>query len=84
LYGAGDFERSVCNVVMAGWDTDSNGATVGSVVGTMLGAGRLPGRWIAPLNNRIRSSLKGFDNSSIENLAERTIAIARIDSENIP
>jgi ADP-ribosylglycohydrolase len=76
LYGAGDFERSVCNAVMAGWDTDSNGATVGSVVGTMVGARRLPGRWIAPLNNRIRSSLKGFDNSPIDDLAARTVTIA--------
>ena len=76
LYGNGDFERSVCNVVMGGWDTDSNGATVGSVVGTMLGARRLPGRWIAPLNNRIRSSLKGFDNAAIDDLARRTTRIA--------
>jgi len=76
LYGNGDFERSVCNVVMGGWDTDSNGATVGSVVGTMLGAHRLPDRWITPLNNRIRSSLKGFDNAAIDDLAGRTAAIA--------
>lgn len=76
LYGNGDFERSVCNVVMGGWDTDSNGATVGSVVGTMLGARRLPDRWISPLNNRIRSSLKGFDNAAIDDLAGRTVAIA--------
>jgi len=76
LYGDGDFERSVCNVVMGGWDTDSNGATVGSVVGTMLGARRLPGRWTDPLNNKIRSSLKGFDNSAIDDLARRTTAIA--------
>jgi ADP-ribosylglycohydrolase len=71
-YGEGDFERSVCNVVMGGWDTDSNGATVGSIVGTMLGASKLPGKWIAPLNNRIRSSMKGFDNSAIDDLALRT------------
>jgi ADP-ribosylglycohydrolase len=78
LYGNGDFERSVCNVVMGGWDTDSNGATVGSVVGTMLGARRLPGRWTDPLNNRIRSSLKGFDNAAIDDLAKRTTRIALI------
>jgi ADP-ribosylglycohydrolase len=76
VYGEGDFERSICNVVMGGWDTDSNGATVGSVLGTILGADRLPGRWVAPLNNTIRSSLKGFDNSAIDRLAERTVALA--------
>jgi ADP-ribosylglycohydrolase len=76
MYGNGDFERSICNVVMGGWDTDSNGATVGSVVGTMLGARGLPERWTKPLNNKIRSSLKGFDNAAIDDLARRTAAIA--------
>lgn len=73
LYSEGDFEKAVCNVVMGGWDTDSNGATAGSVLGTMLGARRLPGKWIDPLHDRIRSSLKGFDNSAISSLAQRTV-----------
>jgi ADP-ribosylglycohydrolase len=75
VYGEGDFQQSVCNVVMGGWDTDSNGATVGSVAGTMAGAKQLPGKWIAPLNNRIRSSMFGFDNSAIDQLAMRTTAL---------
>jgi hypothetical protein len=37
--------------------------------------GRVPDRWVAPLNNRIRSSLKGFDNSPIHRLAERTLKV---------
>lgn len=73
LYGEGDYETTICNVVMGGWDTDSNGATAGSVLGTLLGARRLPGKWIDPLNDRIRSSLKGFDNSAISELARRTV-----------
>lgn len=73
LYSEGDFETAICNVVMGGWDTDSNGATAGSVLGTLLGARRLPGKWIDPLNDRIRSSLKGFDNSAISSLARRTV-----------
>ena len=59
----GDYETAICNVVMGGWDTDSNGATVGSIMGTMIGAKNLPSKWIDPLQNKIRSSLKGFDNS---------------------
>jgi ADP-ribosylglycohydrolase len=76
LYGNGDYGRSICNVVMGGWDTDSNGATVGSVVGTMLGKSKLPDSWLAPLNNRIRSSLKGFDNMALDQLAEQTVRVA--------
>lgn len=71
----GDFETAICNAVMGGWDTDCNGATVGSILGTMHGAKNLPGKWIDPLQNKIRSSLKGFDNSSISHLAERTLKI---------
>lgn len=68
----GDFETAVCNTVMGGWDTDSNGATVGAIMGTMLGAEKLPSKWIDPLNNKIRSSLKGFDNALLSELAKRT------------
>ena len=74
IFGNGDYEQSICNVVMGGWDTDSNGATVGSIVGTMLGAENLPGKWIDPLNNQIRSSMKGFDRSRFTDLAKRTVA----------
>ncbi len=77
LSSNGDFETAICNVVMGGWDTDSNGATVGSVIGTMNGAKELPEKWIAPLHDTIRSSVKGFDNSSLSGLAQRTTNIAK-------
>ena len=70
LYGGGDFERSITLAVMGGWDTDCNGATVGSIVATMRGD--VPEKWAAPLHNRVRSSLRGFDQSSIDDLAHRT------------
>lgn len=78
----GDYETAICNVVMGGWDTDSNGATVGSLMGTMLGANKLPQKWIAPLNNRIKTSLKNFDNSSITDLAKRTVKVAKYLNSN--
>lgn len=72
LYGAGDFERSISLAVMGGWDTDCNGATVGSIVATMRGA--VPEKWSGPLKNRVRSSLRGFDRARIDDLARRTLA----------
>lgn len=74
VHGRGDFEASVTRVVMGGWDTDSNGATVGSVCGAMHGLGGIPSAWSAPLGGRVRSSLKGFDGSRIADLARRTVA----------
>ncbi len=77
LYGDGDFGRSIAIAVECGMDTDCNGATVGSVLGAMLGAERLPAEWVDPLHNRVRSMVAGFDNSRIGDLAERTARLAR-------
>lgn len=74
LFGAGDFEQSITYAVMGGWDTDSNGATVGSIIGSMFGRQAIPEKWAIPLDNHVRTSLKGFDNSRIDELAQRTVA----------
>ncbi len=75
-FGSGDYEKSICCAVMGGWDTDSDGATTGSIIGTIVGYSKLPGKWIKPLNNTIRSSMNGFDKSNITDLAARTHHIA--------
>lgn len=75
LYGGCDLGRSVSISVMAGFDTDCNGATAGSVVGAVLGANALPGDWVTPLGGRVRSILAGFSESSISDLARRTCVV---------
>lgn len=57
LLGGHDFEKAITIAVMGGWDTDCNGATAGSIVGAMLGARRLPERWIQPLHDTLNSKL---------------------------
>lgn len=74
--GDGDFTRSICITVTGGWDTDSNGATVGGVAGAIAGASRLHARWTDPLRNRIASSLRGFDGAGFDDLARRTVTLA--------
>jgi ADP-ribosylglycohydrolase len=76
VHGAGDYERSITAVVSGGWDTDSNGATVGSIAGALTGADALPHRWIAPLRNRVSTTLAGFDGIGFDTLAARTVAVA--------
>ncbi|WP_344234727.1 ADP-ribosylglycohydrolase family protein [Kribbella hippodromi] len=76
LWSDGDYLTGVGRVVMSGWDTDSNGATVGSVLGVLVGTRNLPEHLIAPLENRTRSALFGFDNSVISDLADRTVRLA--------
>lgn len=78
LYGDGDYSQSICIAVMGGWDTDCNGATVGSILGAMMGAKALPERWTQPLNDRMRSAVIGFDSSTFSNLAERSVMVNRV------
>jgi ADP-ribosylglycohydrolase len=77
LYGKGDYERSITISVMGGLDTDCNGATVGSILGVILGAKNLPEKWIKPLNNTVESYVVGYNNSRISNLAKRTFKMAK-------
>ena len=76
LWSGGDYTTAVGQVVMSGWDTDSNGATVGSVAAILAGRQALPAHLIDPLHDRTRSALFGFDGSAISNLADRTVRLA--------
>jgi len=73
--GAGDFDRSICLTVMGGLDTDSNGATVGSVVGALVGEQGISPRWSKPLNGCVSTSLPGEHGVTFTCLAERTEAV---------
>ncbi|MFF9867716.1 ADP-ribosylglycohydrolase family protein [Streptomyces sp. NPDC013953] len=75
LYGEGDFTRTIALTVRGGLDTDSNGATAGSVAGVLCGASRIPRRWTDPLEDRVRSAVFGFDGVGIGELAERTVRL---------
>ncbi|WP_333778761.1 ADP-ribosylglycohydrolase family protein [Streptomyces sp. IBSBF 3136] len=69
----GDFSGSVCRAVSGGWDTDSNGATAGSVAGLLAGdPGALPDRWRMPLKNRLATSVADFDGTGFDTLAHLT------------
>ncbi len=73
----GDLGLGACISVMGGWDTDCNGATTGSVLGVMMGARTLPGKWVDPLNDTLESIIVGFATNSISDLAARTAEVSR-------
>ncbi|MYW66811.1 ADP-ribosylglycohydrolase family protein [Streptomyces sp. SID8379] len=77
LYGDGDFTRTLALTVRGGLDTDSNGATAGSVAGVLCGADAVPEQWTEPLEDRVRSAVFGFDGVRISELAARTTELAR-------
>lgn len=75
LWGEGDFSLSVCRAVEAGFDTDCNGATVGSVMGLILGPEGIPGKWTAPLGGRFDSSIPGRQTVEIESVARESFEL---------
>jgi ADP-ribosylglycohydrolase len=69
----GDFTGSVCRAVSGGWDTDSNGATAGSIAGLLAGSpDAIDDRWTTPLKNRLATSVADFDGIGFDELARLT------------
>ncbi len=77
LKGEGDFSRTIGIAVMAGLDTDCNGATAGSIMGCALGTRGIPSHWTDPFHDRIRTHLKGLSELSISDMAARMHRVAR-------
>lgn len=75
LWGEKNFERTICGAVMPGFDTDCNGATAGSILGVMLGADVLPGKWIAPMQDTLLTGVAGYYKVSLTEMAEETVAL---------
>lgn len=75
LWGDGRFGKSICRTVQAGFDTDSNGATVGSIVGMLVGREAISERWVEPLGDTIETGIDGYHRTAISDLAETTVGL---------
>jgi ADP-ribosylglycohydrolase len=76
-YGEGNFEKTIAYTVMGGVDTDCTGATAGSIVGAILGAKKLPRKWVGPFGDTLTTYIRGHEKESISDLARRCCAIAK-------
>lgn len=76
-FGEKNFEQGIVTAVRAGWDTDCNGATVGSILGAKFGATSLPDKWVGVLNDRLMSAVTGQNENKISDLARRTLHVAK-------
>jgi len=77
FYGEKDFEKTITLTVMGGLDTDCTGATAGSIIGAILGAKKLPKKWISPLGNKVETYLKGKQYFKSDEIAKRFARIAK-------
>lgn len=73
LYGGGDFGKSICIAVGMAFDTDCNGATVGSVLGMRNSIDGIDECWRKPINNKIRTSIFGAETVDIEKAVNKTL-----------
>ncbi len=73
LYGGGDYGKSVCMAVEAGFDTDCNGATVGSVLGMANGIDSIPARWTDPIQDTLHTTIFGLGTVKIRERVRQTL-----------
>lgn len=71
-------DHGFCLQVSQGNDTDSFGATCGSILGCFYGEGHLDDRWLQPLNNRLQHALADFHLYDLSAIAERVACLPRL------
>lgn len=73
LYGNGDFGKSICMAVETGFDTDCNGATVGSILGMAKGIGSIGEEWTKPFNGTLETTIFGMGKVRIKDCVDKTM-----------
>ncbi|MBO5273086.1 MAG: ADP-ribosylglycohydrolase family protein [Clostridia bacterium] len=73
LWGGGDYGKSICMAVETGFDTDCNGATVGSIVGMIIGIDNIPDEWTKPINDTLHTTIFGVGTVKISDRVKLTL-----------
>lgn len=73
LYGDGEFGKSICMAVQPAFDTDCNGATVGSVIGMRNGKCAIGEEWTKPVDDILHTSIFGVGTVKISDMIEKTM-----------
>jgi ADP-ribosylglycohydrolase len=70
-----DFLDAVGITISGGRDTDSAGATVGSVYGALNGSVSIPSELVGTTHVHVRSAVRDFDRVTIDELSRRTLRL---------
>ena len=73
LYGEGDYSRSICMAVETCFDTDCNGATVGSVLGMRDGSAAVGEKWTKPINGLLDTTIFGVGTVELADAVKKTM-----------
>ncbi len=75
MWGEGDWVSTITKAVQACFDTDCNGATAGSIVGIMTGAGKLPSKWTEVVHDTLNTDVAGYNKVKISEMAKATLPL---------
>lgn len=73
LYGKEDYGKSICMAVETGFDTDCNGATVGSILGMKNGIATIGEEWTAPIHGKLQTTIFNMGIVDCEELVKHTM-----------
>ena len=74
LFGGLDYGRSITMAVETGFDTDCNGATVGSIVGMVRGRSAVGSDWADAVNDTCDTTITGCGMYSLTELTDITMS----------
>ncbi len=73
-YGAGSFEESMSLLARAGNDVDCSAGLVGTILGII---NPIPEKWSEPIGDLLETYIKGKEQLSIRELADKTAKVAK-------
>lgn len=80
---AKDISEGICMQVSQGNDTDSFGASAGSILGAYFGPDGFDPRWLKPFNDDIYTTISGFKERKLSNVAKRMSNLPHIVAKQI-
>lgn len=72
-----DFSDGICKAVMTGFDTDCNGATVGSILGLYYGIDEIDSKWYELFNDTLETDIAGYNNVKISDMIKETLDLIK-------
>ncbi|MCX6381090.1 MAG: ADP-ribosylglycohydrolase family protein [Armatimonadetes bacterium] len=75
LWGEHDYAKSICRAVQPCFDTDCNGATVGSILGILHGRKALPESWVGVINDTLHTGVTGYHTVQLTDITRDSLEV---------